>query len=428
MVPRQRGRRMMETLARLHALYAWSLLALLLTGAALYVPGLRAPLAAVRVPLRHLHIAVGLFQAALLGLYLVRLVAHFRSLGPFLGKRLNLVIAVVLAGGWTVSGLILWWDRALLPYAPAALRWHDALTVVGTLYLAGHAVVRWRRIDLALPWARLGDRAREPEPQANPIAAYRLARAIQRRRLLTSLITQGGLALAGMTVAGWWLKRQIAVRPTLAGLSAPPPAYALPTPDPRSDPPIGGGARGRFRIYNVAPQMPVFDPYTWRLEVSGLVRRPLSLAWEEVLELPRDVWVRDFHCVSGWSVYRVTWEGIRLASLLEQVGVLPTATHVKFVSYDGVYTDALTLAQALLDDTILALLKDGKPLSGPEGAPVRLVMPRMFAYKSVKWLTRIELIDEPHVGFWERLGYDEDAWIPGVAREGPSGNVPQRSS
>lgn len=130
--------------------------------------------------------------------------------------------------------------------------------------------------------------------------------------------------------------------------------------------------------------------------------------------------MRDFHCVSGWSVYNVTWEGIPLAALLDQVGVASQATHVKFYSYDGVYTDALTLDQARLDDTFLTVFKDGKPLSQPEGAPIRLIMPRMFAYKSVKWLTRIELIDHAHVGFWERLGYAEDAWIPGVAREGPS--------
>jgi len=424
-VTMKRGRRTMESLSRIHGLYAWSLLVLLVSGAGLYLPGLRAPLAAVRVPLRSLHIAAGLFQAALLCYYLTRLAWHWRSLGPWIGKRLNLVIALVLAAGWSISGVILWWDRAMLPYAPAALRWHDVITVAGSLYLLGHALVRSLKIDLALPWARRRE-ALEREP-ANPIAAYRLARAIERRRLLTRLFAQGGLALAGASLAGWWIKRQRAFQPLLASLEAPPPLYALPKPDPRSDPPVGGGARGHFRIYNVAREMPVFDPYTWRLDVDGLVRRPLSLTWEEVLELPRDVWVRDFHCVSGWSVYHVTWEGIPLSSLLARAGVLSGATHVTFYSYDGVYTDALTLEQALLDDTFLALLKDGKPLSRPEGAPMRLVMPRMFAYKSVKWLTRIELIDHPHVGFWERLGYAEDAWIPGVDREGPSEKVPRQA-
>lgn len=412
----------MEVLGRLHALYAWSLLVLLLSGAALYLPALRAPLASVRVPLRNFHIAAGLFQTALVCVYLTRAGAHWRALGFWLGKRINVVIALILAAGWTASGIVLWWERALLPYAPLALRWHDILTVAGLAFFAGHALVRWLKIDLALPWARWSERPRRSP--ANPIAAYRLAKAIQRRRLLTRLLAHGGLVLAGTWIAGWWIKRQRSLEPLLAALNEPPPAYPLPRPDPRSDPPIGGGARGHFRIYNVAPKMPVFDPHSWRLEIDGLVRRPLSLTWEEVLELPRDVWVRDFHCVSGWSVYRVTWEGIALSELLSRAGVLPQATHVKFVSFDGVYTDSLTLPQALLDDTFLALLKDGKPLTVPEGAPMRLIMPRMFAYKSVKWLTRIELIDHPHVGFWERLGYAEDAWIPGAARDGPSEKVP----
>lgn len=415
------GRPLVERLARLHRLYAWSLLAMLLSGLVLYLPGLRGPLAAIRAPLRQAHIAAGVAQIVLIAAYLRLLLPHWRSLGPWLGKRINLVISLLLAAGWSLSGAILWWDRAFLPYTQAALFWHDLLTWVGGLYLAGHAVVRYFKIELALPWARVGPR--RARPLANPIAAYRLAKAIERRRFLTRVLKQGGMLLGGSWLVGWWLKQRREVElPALAQVqpAARAPAYPVPQPDPRSSPPVGGGAKGHFRIYNVARSMPHFDPYTWRLEVNGLVRRELSLTWEQVIELPRDVWVRDFHCVSGWSVRNVTWEGIPLSALLDLAGVLPQATHVKFYSYDGVYTDALTLEQARLDDTFLAMLKDGKLLTDPEGAPLRLIMPRMFAYKSVKWVTRIELIDQPHMGFWERLGYAEDAWIPGVDRSGPS--------
>lgn len=402
-----------ERLAALHRWYAWTLLFLFLSGAILYIPSLRGPFAAFRVPLRNLHIAFGILSAALTGAYLFMLVRHLASLGKWLGKKINVMISIALAVGWIVSGVILWWDRLFLPWTQAALWWHDVLTWVGIPYLAVHALVRWRKIELALPWARVNHTERGGA--GGLPAGPRLEKAIARRRFLVDTVARGVVILLGITGLRWMIKLG---RTDGAQAVAPAflPNYALPTPDPRSEPPIGGGAQGRFRLYNVAPRWPEFDAQTWRLTVDGLVTRPVSLKWDEVLELPRDVWVRDFHCVSGWSVYRVTWEGIPVAHLLDMAGILPEATHVKFYSFDGVYTDALTIDQARLDDTFLAVLKDGKPLTPYEGGPIRLVMPRMFAYKSVKWMLRMELIDEPHRGFWQRLGYAEDAWIPGAPR------------
>lgn len=89
---------------------------------------------------------------------------------------------------------------------------------------------------------------------------------------------------------------------------------------------------------------------------------------------------------------------------------------VKFYSGDGVYTDSLTLDQARMDDIMVAVMHDGKPIPNQLGGPVRLVTPQMYAYKSVKWLNRIELINEDYVGYWEQRGYDKDAWLPGAKR------------
>ena len=239
----RRGRRLVERLTRLHRMYAWSLLAMLISGLLLYLPGLRAPLAVFRVPLRNAHIAAGLFQVVLIVLYLVLLVPHWRSLGSWLGKRLNLMTSLFLAAGWSVSGVILWWDRALLPYTQAALAWHDGLTWAGAIYLTGHAILRLFKIDLALPWARSpGTKARPP---ANPVAAYRLAKAIERRRFLSRLLMHAGLLIAGSSGLGWWIKRRRLFEPALARLEQAP-SYPVPTPDPRSSPPIGGGAAGIF--------------------------------------------------------------------------------------------------------------------------------------------------------------------------------------
>lgn len=192
------------------------------------------------------------------------------------------------------------------------------------------------------------------------------------------------------------------------------PNQMLPDPLPLPDSAnvIGGGARGRFQVYTVT-RLPVFSSDTWRFTLDGLVDRPASWTWEQFLDLARKVQVSDFHCVTGWSVYQNTWEGIPLSQLLKEAGVKPQASHVKFYSGDGVYTDALSLEQAYMDDVMVAVLHDGKPIHRDYGGPARLIVPRMYAYKSVKWLDRIELIDQEHIGYWEERGYDNNAWIKG---------------
>lgn len=127
--------------------------------------------------------------------------------------------------------------------------------------------------------------------------------------------------------------------------------------------------------------------------------------------MKRTVQISDFHCVTGWSVYQCTWEGIPLKQLLAAAGVQASAKFVKFYSGDKVYTDALSLSQANGDDIMVAVLMDGKPIPQQLGGPVRLIVPQMYAYKSVKWLQGIELIEKEHMGYWEVRGYDNDAWV-----------------
>lgn len=421
----RRSRRQSLTwrLAWIHRAFAWILLFMVVSGFLLYLPALRAPLASVRVLLKEVHIAAGILSAALLVIYLVHGVRHWRTLTRWLGRRLNVTFAVILAVGWSLSGVILWWDRALLEWTYTALWWHDVLTWIGVPYLAGHALMRWKKINLGLPWERsLAARRQQVQLTDEAMAQYHRMQATKRRRLFIATALQLGAVASLVGVLNYLQRTRELDAPAVSGANgrgALAPYDPLPQPGPLSEPPVGGGARGRFRIYNVARAPFRFDPDTWRLKVHGLVDQPLDFTWPEVAALPRDVWVRDFHCVSGWSVYNVTWEGIPLAYLLERAGVQSDASHVKFYSYDGVYTDALTLEQAHLDDVFAAVLKDGKPLTHDEGGPVRLMVSRMFAYKSVKWLTEVELLDHPHRGFWERLGYDENAWIPGVPQTGP---------
>ncbi|MBM3678015.1 MAG: hypothetical protein FJW96_09070 [Actinobacteria bacterium] len=107
----------------------------------------------------------------------------------------------------------------------------------------------------------------------------------------------------------------------------------------------------------------------------------------------------------------VRWKGVRFADLLAIARPLPGAKSLRFVSEEVPYDDSLTLAQAAVPDAMLAYEMDGKPLSKPHGAPARVVMPRMYGYKSVKWVSRIEVRRDVVPGFWEQRGYDADAWV-----------------
>jgi len=179
---------------------------------------------------------------------------------------------------------------------------------------------------------------------------------------------------------------------------------------------LPGGARRLlpsqgWRIYTVASSMPRFDPRSWRLRIDGLVDSPRLLTYEELLRLPRVEQTSDFHCVTGWTVSNVRWAGVRFHDLLELARPLPQARVLRFVSAEQPYEDTLTLEQALRADAMLAYEMDGRPLARPHGAPARVVMPAMYGYKNVKWVERIELVAQPHDGFWEKLGYDRDAWV-----------------
>ena len=167
-----------------------------------------------------------------------------------------------------------------------------------------------------------------------------------------------------------------------------------------------------WRIYTIGNAIPRIEPADYRLEIAGAVERPVTYTLDELRRLPRAEQVSDFHCVTGWSVYDVRWAGVRFRDLLAGAGPRPEAKALRFVSDEVPYDDTLTLPQAFVADALLALDMDGAPLSAPHGFPARVVMPRMYGYKSVKWVTRIEVQDHSdHVGYWEQRGYDEDAWI-----------------
>lgn len=167
----------------------------------------------------------------------------------------------------------------------------------------------------------------------------------------------------------------------------------------------------RFRIYSVVGFLPSRDRARYRLGVGGLVDRPLDLSFADLAQRRPTALTRDFQCVTGWRVPDVLWRGVKLRDLLDEVGVRPTATHVTFRSFDGAYTESLSLEQARRNDVLVAYEMEGHPISKAHGGPVRLYVAPMYGYKSIKWLDRIEVVEHEEPGYWEVRGYDVDAWI-----------------
>jgi DMSO/TMAO reductase YedYZ molybdopterin-dependent catalytic subunit len=168
---------------------------------------------------------------------------------------------------------------------------------------------------------------------------------------------------------------------------------------------------GGWRIYAVSGSLPGFDPKTWKLSVGGHVEKPTTISYHELRSLPSVEQVSTFHCVTGWTVPNVEWSGVRLGEVLALAQPTGVAHAIEFVSAEQPYTDYLTLEQAGLHDVMLAYGMNGKPLSRAHGAPVRLVIPEMYGYKNVKWLNGINLVEKTQNGYWENLGYDQDAWV-----------------
>jgi DMSO/TMAO reductase YedYZ molybdopterin-dependent catalytic subunit len=166
-----------------------------------------------------------------------------------------------------------------------------------------------------------------------------------------------------------------------------------------------------FRINTVERPTPSLDPAAYRFRVDGAVAHPLTCTLDELKRFPSVRQISDFHCVEGWGVENVRWEGVRMQTLIEAVQPVPDAGFITFHSAGGVYRDSLTLQQALLPDVLLAYHMYEQPLSRNHGYPLRLVMPRMYGYKGPKWLERVEFVKYRETGYWEQRGWKIDAWI-----------------
>ena len=157
--------------------------------------------------------------------------------------------------------------------------------------------------------------------------------------------------------------------------------------------------------------IPKFSPKAWNLKVYGLVEESRTLTWNEFLKLPKVTSVSDFHCVEGWSVLDNRWEGVLFKEIANMAKPRKRARYVTFECDDG-YTTSLRLSNLLNDDVLLAYKLNDENLKPENGGPVRLVVPKKYAYKSAMWLRGIKFTSEKESGYWEKRGYSytADPW------------------
>ena len=161
--------------------------------------------------------------------------------------------------------------------------------------------------------------------------------------------------------------------------------------------------------------MPDVAREDWRLELSGLVLNPVTLDWNEFLELEQVEDNSDFHCVTTWSRLDNHWKGVRFRTLAELAVPTDEARFVATTGYDVApgtdipYTTNLPLARAVEDDVLLVHTWSGEPLPREHGGPVRMITPKLYAWKGAKWICKIEFLAEDRPGFWEVRGYSNTA-------------------
>jgi DMSO/TMAO reductase YedYZ molybdopterin-dependent catalytic subunit len=176
--------------------------------------------------------------------------------------------------------------------------------------------------------------------------------------------------------------------------------------DPARIPP-GQYLTERFPVLTVGPN-PKYDLTSWDFTVFGEVERELKLSWDELNALPQHDVTLDIHCVTRWSKLDTTWTGVRVKDVLDLAGPTPAGTHVMAYS-DGGYTTNVPLDAVVDDDALLAHSYEGEPLEPDHGAPLRLIVPKRYFWKSAKFLRKLEVMSQDRMGFWELNGYHNDA-------------------
>lgn len=167
--------------------------------------------------------------------------------------------------------------------------------------------------------------------------------------------------------------------------------------------PPGQTVTDRFPILHEG-DVPEYDLATWSIKVFGEVERELSFSFDELMSMPQTDITCDIHCVTRWSKLDTHWTGIKFSDLFPKLGVKPEAKYV-MVHGDNDYTTNIPLEDLLRDNILLAHAYEGEPLTAKHGGPMRLIVPHLYFWKSCKWITGFEFMQEDAPGFWEQNGF-----------------------
>lgn len=357
-------------LVGLHYYTIVSFVLLAITGIALYLPAVHTPLIPYLRIIYNLHVFLGLiFMVTLLAPVLRR----FLPLGKSI-SRPDWLMPTVFGTAIVVTGLLLWGVQVFpTRWRAPAFTWHGWLTAILGAWLIIHAFMK--AFGVRAPkdtWAG----------RANP-----------ERRLFMRWLGTG--------VVGAMLVTVIDPVRLVRGLLA----------SDRNGATAANSLPDFPEYYHVTePPYPLMKLADYKLQVNGQVANPMTLKWSDIEPLMAKTETVDFHCVTGWSVPNVRWHGFTIQDLVKLVQPHASVKYVNFYSFDGAYTESLKLAEALDPTVLLATHINSQPLPVIQGFPVRLVVPKMYGYKGIKWVNRVAFSDTPEPGFWEQRGYPEDAY------------------
>lgn len=216
------------------------------------------------------------------------------------------------------------------------------------------------------------------------------------------------LAVAG-AISAWFALRPL---PGLAGLLDQLFGHKNAGPTP----PLTPNDQFYVTSYRSPPTVRVAE---WSLLVHGLVERPLTLTYAQLLAKPTVARIVTLECVGNTVadeyISTAEWEGIPLRTLLEETGASSDAYDVVFRAADG-YSDSIRLDRALAGDVLLAHKMNGVPLPQGHGFPARMIVPGVYGMKSVQWLTEIEVVAQDYKGYYQQKGWSDEATIKTMSR------------
>lgn len=358
----------------IHHIHGVLFFLLFFSGLLLYFSSTRTWFNQLGFPLVYFHLIVSVFYASVVFIR-IRSIIHYMAKKPYI-KKFNVTFNFTFFVFWLISGLLMYF-QAYMPIVVrnAAVFIHDWSTFLFIPWVFIHVV--GHLFHITLPWPNWWGR-KAPLPLV-----------IEENRLERREFVQFFVVSSLFVLIGGWIR------------------WFIPTFETTEN-----KRRGYFRIYNITDNYPRYKDKDWSLTIDGLVNEPITLTMEDLHKVRWTTIVDDFHCVTGWSVLGVEMKGIKITDLFETYGIESQSDYVTAYSGDQIYFDSFTTTQLFDEESILVFEFDGQPLKHVQGYPCRLFHPEMYAYKSVKWLDRLEFTEVRTTGYWQESGgYDLNGYL-----------------